>query len=142
MTCGAQKLRVRRAFVGFTGSAAGLDRFVQLGDGKTVVTLQKRVDGLGGIPFMIDLEAKATSALAGDYGTGVRDVGLLADGKTILLRYRQPAAQIGNQLFARETYCLSLDAITCASGSVEYQASVSFATADTNDCPSMGHDCY
>jgi hypothetical protein len=131
-----------RAFIGFQGPQAGLDRFVQLGDMKTVVTLQKRADGLGGIPFSIDLNKKTTSALTGDYGTGVRDIGLLADGATILLRFRQPAAQIGTQLFARETYCLSLDGLTCASGRVEYQASVSFASVETNDCPVMGHDCW
>jgi len=126
-------------FTGFTGPQAGLDRFVQLGDMKSVVTLQKREDGLGGIPFMIDLDANLTVQLTGNYGTGVRDVGLLPDGKTILLRFRQAAAQIGTQLFARETYCLSLDALTCASGQIEYQASVSFASVETNDC---GHDCF
>lgn len=131
-----------RAFTGFRGPQAGLDRFVQLADDKTVVTLQKRADGLGGIPFTIDLETKTTAVLGGDYGTGVRDIGLLPDGATIVLRFRQPAAQIGNQLFARETYCLSLDGIACASGRIEYQATVAFATADTNDCASMGHDCW
>ncbi len=129
-------------FVGFQGPQAGLDRFVQLGDEKTILTLQKRADGLGGVPFLIDLDAKTTVALGGDYGTGVRDVGLLPDGKTVLLRFRQPAAQIGSSLFARETYCLSLDGATCAMGRIEYQASVSFASVDTNDCASMGHDCW
>jgi len=128
-------------FSGFAGVQAGLDRFVQLGDGKTVITLQKRTDGLGGTPFRIDVEGKATAALTGNYGTGVRDIGLLPDGKTVLLRLRQPAAQVGNQLFSRETYCYSLDAVTCTA-SVEYQASVAFATVDTNDCGSMGHDCW
>jgi hypothetical protein len=130
------------AFMGFSGPQAGLDRFVQLGDMKTVLTLEKRTDGLGGVPFLIDLEAKSTIALGGNYGTGVRDVGLLPDGKTILLRFRQAAAQIGNELFARETYCLSLDGLVCASGQIEYQASVSFASVETNDCASMGHDCW
>lgn len=129
-------------FEGFTGPQAGLDRFVQLGDMKTVVTLQKRTDGLGGMPFLIDLEASTTVELTGNYGTGVRDVGLLPDGKTILLRFRQAAAQIGTQLFARETYCLSLDGLVCASGQIEYQASVSFASVETNDCGAMGHDCW
>lgn len=131
-----------RKFVGFSGSQAGLDRFVQLGDDKTVLTLEKRPDGLGGLPYLIDLEARHASPLTGDYGTGVRDVGLLPDGKTIVLRFRQPAAQIGSSLYARETYCLSLDGVTCAMGRVEYQASVSFATANTSDCANMGHDCF
>lgn len=129
-------------FTGFQGPQAGLDRFVQLGDMNTVITLQKRDDGLGGIPFLIDLSANSTVALGGNYGTGVRDIGLLPDGKTILLRFRQPAAQIGTQLFARETYCLSLDGLACISGQIEYQASVSFASVETNDCGAMGHDCW
>jgi hypothetical protein len=129
-------------FTAFKGPQAGLDRFVQLADGKTVLTLEKRADGLGGIPYLIDLEAKTTVALTGDYGTGVRDVGLLPDGSTMLLRFREAAAQVGNSLFARETYCLSLDGVTCASGRIEYQASVAFATADSNDCANMGHDCW
>lgn len=129
-------------FRGFTGVQAGLDRFVQLGDGETVITLQKRPDGLGGTPFLIDVAGKATTALSGDYGTGVRDIGLLPDGKTILLRLRQPAAQIGNQLFSRESYCYSLDGVSCGAGRVEYQATVSFASAETNDCGAMGHDCW
>ncbi|MFO0619540.1 MAG: hypothetical protein U0414_43535 [Polyangiaceae bacterium] len=83
---------------------------------------------------MIDLASSTTVSLTGNYGTGVRDVGLLPDGKTILLRFRQAAAQIGTQLFARETYCLSLDGLVCASGQIEYQASVSFASVETNDC--------
>ncbi len=115
---------------------------MQLGDGKTVITLQKRADGLGGTPFLIDVAAKTTTALGGDYGTGVRDIGLLPDGKTILLRLRQPAAQIGTELFSRESYCYSLDGVTCGAGRVEYQATVSFASAETNDCGSMGHDCW
>jgi hypothetical protein len=129
-------------FSGFAGVQAGLDRFVQLADGQTVITLQKRTDGLGGMPFRIDVAGKATAALTGDYGTGVRDIGLLPDGKTILLRLRQPAAQIGNQLFSRESYCYSLDGVTCGAGRVEYQATVSFASVETNDCGAMGHDCW
>jgi hypothetical protein len=128
-------------FTGFQGPQAGLDRFVQLGDMKTVLTLEKRSDGLGGVPFLIDLEAKSTTALSGDYGTGVRDVGLMPDGSTILLRFREAAAQIGNSLFAREAYCLTHDGLTC-DVRVEYQASVAFATVDSNDCANMGHDCW
>ncbi len=138
---GAFDLEARR-FVGFQGPQAGLDRFIQLADGKTVITLAKRADGLGGVPFLIDVDAKTTRPLQGDYGTGVRDVGLLPDGETILLRFRQPATQIGSSLYARETYCLSLDGETCAMGRVDYQASVAFATANTNDCANMGHDCW
>jgi hypothetical protein len=130
------------AFTKFVGTHAGLDRFVQLGDENTVVTLEKRSDGLGGIPYIIDLGAKTTAALTGDYGTGVRDVGLLPDGKTILLRFRQAAAQVGNSLFARETYCFSTDGVSCSIGRVDYQATVAFATVNTNDCANMGHDCW
>ena len=125
-------------FTGFVGPQAGLDRFVQLADGKTVITLEKRKDGLGGLPSRIDIASKKTVVLPGDYGTGVRDVGLLPDGKTMILRLRQSAARIKGALYAQESYCFSLDAKTCTEGRVEYQDKVPFAI----ECEETSHDCW
>lgn len=122
-------------FTGFTGAKAGLDRFVQLGDNRTVITLEKRTDGLGGIPYKIDLATKSVWPIIGDHGTGVRDIGVLPDGVSLILRYRRPAVQIDLGLYARESYCYSFDATVCAGGSVEYQSSVPFATLPDPNVP-------
>jgi hypothetical protein len=115
-------------FTAFSGSKAGIDRFVQLSDNRTVITLEKRADGLGGIPYRIDTWTKSVTPLFGDYGTGVRDIGLLPDGETIILRFRQRAVQIGLDLHGRESFCYSFDAVVCGAGRVEYQSTVPFAT--------------
>lgn len=122
-------------FTGFSGSKAGLDRFVQLADKRTVFALEKRADGLGGTPYRIDLWTKSVTPLFGDYDEGIRDIGLLPDGSTMILRYRQPAAQIGLDLYARESYCFTFDALVCGGGRAEYQASVPFATLPDPSAP-------
>ncbi|NOU26527.1 MAG: hypothetical protein HOO96_01370 [Polyangiaceae bacterium] len=131
-----------KAFVPFAGPQAGLDRFVQLKDGKHVLTLEKRKDGLGGTPFLIDLEAKTTAPLAGNFGTGVRDVGILPDGKTVVMRVRLPAAVRDNKYWSKEGFMLSANLEFGGSLSGEFEASTSFADVpSTNDCPG-GHDCF
>jgi len=97
-----------RSFTSFAGPEAPLDRFVQTGDGR-VFTLKTRSDGLGGDLFRIDVDARATL----DLGRQLRDIGLLPDKKTLLLRIRQPALQVDGMAYTREDFCLSLDAITC-----------------------------
>jgi hypothetical protein len=133
-----------RAFTGFKGAQAGIDRFVQLADGKTVIALEKRKDGLGGIPHAIDLETKTVTQLPEPSGTsGVRDIGLLADGKTILVRVRMPAATIGGKLYSREAAYLSFDFSAQIEGSFTlYTDPNPFANADPEGCPSGYHDCW
>ena len=121
----------------FTGSFAALDRFVQMKDQKRVFTLKLRADGSGGDLYRIDLEQGATTPL----NKSLRDIGLLADGTTLLLRERLPAAQVtvGATVswYRRERYCLSLDGVTCGV-SVDFQDSVPFQSGPT--CTDY-HDC-
>ncbi|HET9929066.1 MAG TPA: hypothetical protein VFQ35_00180 [Polyangiaceae bacterium] len=121
----------------FGGSTAALDRFVQTRDGKRVFTLKLRADGSGGDLYRIDLDQGSTTAL----NKSLRDIGLLADGETLLLRERLPAAQItvGATVswYRRERYCLSLDGLTC-SVSVDFQDSTPFQSGPT--CTDY-HDC-
>jgi hypothetical protein len=121
----------------FTGPAASLDRFVQAADGKHVFGLTMTADGLGGDLFRIDLETKSVTAL----GKSLRDIGLLPDGQTLLLRERLPAVQADYNgtpgWFRREQYSLSLDGIN-ASITIQFQDSIPFQTtpvcSDTHDC--------
>jgi hypothetical protein len=126
-----------RTYTPFGGPAASLDRFVQMGDATRVFTLKATADGLGGDLYRIDLDAKTATSL----GTSLRDIGLLADAKTMLLRERLPAVQVqtksGSSWYRRERYCFSLDGIAC-SASVEFQDSKPFQTGPT--CTSY-HDC-
>ncbi len=114
-------------FNGFKGPKVGLDRFVQLSDNKTIMALSKRPDGLGGNPFRLDIPSGYIVPLSGDYGIGIRDIGLLPDGVSIVLRFRQHAMQIGADFYARETYCTSPEGVTC-NARVEFQASTPFYT--------------
>ena len=114
-------------YSGFKGPKIGLDRFVQLSDNRTVVALSKRPDGLGGEPYRIDLPSGYIVPLVGDYGRGLRDIGLLPDGKTILLRLRQQALQIDRDYFGRESYGASFDGFTYQ-WRVEYQSTNPFYT--------------
>ena len=74
-------------------------------------------------------------------GKSLRDIGLLADGKTRVLRERLPAVQVqtstGFDWYRHERYCFSLDGITCID-SVEFQDSKPFqsgkACTDYHDC--------
>lgn len=121
----------------FTGSFAALDRFVQMQDEKRVFTLKLRADGSGGDLYRIDLDQGSTTPL----NKSLRDIGLLADGKTLLLRERLPAAQVtvgaSVSWYRRERYCLSLDGFTCGA-SVDFQDSVPFQSGPT--CTDY-HDC-
>ena len=120
-----------------SGAAASLDRFVQLGDAATVYTLKMTADGLGGDLYRIDLGLKSASSI----GTSLRDIGLLADEKTLVLRERLPAVQVrtsaGSDWYRRERFCLSDDGVVCQV-SIDFQDSVPFQSGPT--CTSY-HDC-
>jgi len=124
-------------FQSISGSAASLDRFVQLADAATVYTLKMTSDGLGGDLYRIDMGLKSATSL----GTSLRDIGLLADGKTLVLRERLPAVQVqtsaGSDWYRRERFCLSLDGSACQV-SIDFQDSVPFQSGPT--CTSY-HDC-
>lgn len=119
-----------RTFTPFSGPAASLDRFVQTADGQ-VFTLKTRSDGLGGDLFRIDVAAKKTT----DMGRLLRDIGLLPDKKTLVLRIRQPAVQVGGTAYTREDYCLSLDGVSC-SLTIHFQDphGTPVKTCDYHDC--------
>ncbi len=125
------------AYAPFGGPAASLDRFVQMGDQARVFTLKATADGLGGDLYRIDLDAKRATSL----GSSLRDIGLFADGKTMLLRQRLPARQVttssGSSWYRREKFCFSLDGISCFA-SIEFEDSKPFQTGPT--CTSY-HDC-
>ena len=126
-----------RAYVPFSGPAAPLDRFVQMGDADRVFSLKTRADGMGGDLFRIDIGAGTTA----DLSWSLRDIGLLADGETMLLRERLPALQVtteaGVDWYRRERYCLSMDGVSCV-GEVEWPDSTPFqsgpACTDYHDC--------
>ncbi len=118
------------AFTPFSGPAASLDRFVQTADGR-VFTLKTRSDGLGGDLFQINVAQRKTT----DMGRLLRDIGILNDKKTLLLRIRQPAVQVNGTAYTREDYCLSLDGISC-SATIHYQDphGTPVKTCDYHDC--------
>jgi hypothetical protein len=142
-----------QTFRPFRGPVAPLDRFVQFADGR-VLTLGKRPDGLGGTPYLIDPAAETTWALQGNYGSGVRDVGLSPDGLTALLRLRLPASVHDGGFYSKEALCTSRDGVCGASFTATYEASLPFARVPpppppsqpapalpVDECPG-GHDCY
>lgn len=126
-----------KAYVPFSGPPATLDRFVQMADADRVLTLKTRADGMGGDLFRIDLGARTTTNL----NRSLRDIGLLADGETMLLRERLPALQVttdaGIDWYRQERYCFSLDGVTCFD-SVDFTDSTPFqsgpACSDYHDC--------
>lgn len=95
-----------KAYAPFQGPAASLDRFVQIGDGSRVFTLKN--NGRGGDLYSIDLQARA----AFDLGQSLRDIAILPDGETLVLRIRLEPTADG---YLREDFCFSLDARTCTS---------------------------
>ena len=127
-----------KKFVSFDGAPASLDRFVQMGDAQRVFTLKMRTDGMGGDLFRIDLDAKEAVSL----DRQLRDVGLLPDGKTLLLRERLPAVDImvgaNHNWYRRERYVLSFDGIT-AEASFDFQDSLPFQSG-SGECVDY-HDC-
>ncbi|HSO33315.1 MAG TPA: hypothetical protein VLT33_12365 [Labilithrix sp.] len=142
-----------QTFSSFSGPTAPLDRFVQLGS-RYVLTLGKRADGLGGTPYLIDLQARATWQLQGNFGSGVRDVGLAADGVTAHVRLRLPANVHDGGFYSREGLCSSTTGECGVSLTATYEASVPFALVPpppppsvpapptpVDECPG-GHDCY
>jgi hypothetical protein len=126
-----------KTYAPIAGEPATLDRFVQMGDADRVFTLKMRADGTGGDLYRIDIAAKTATSLHRD----LRDIGLFADGKTMLLRERLPAVQVtsGSTIswYRREQYCFSLDGVTCLS-LVEFTDSKPFQTGaactDYHDC--------
>ena len=138
-----------QSFSAFSGPAAPLDRFLQYANGRFVLTLGKRADGLGGVPYLVDLQSKSTFALQGNYGSGVRDVGLAGDGLTALIRLREPANIHDGGFYSREGLCVSPDGSCGVTLTATYEASVPFAMVPVTPapvpqdevCPER-HDCY
>jgi hypothetical protein len=127
----------KATFASITGPAASLDRFVQMGDCQRVFTLADRSDGMGGDLYRIDVPARTTASL----NRSLRDIGLLPDGATLLLRERLPAVKVqtGNRIdwYRRERYWLSVDGIN-ATWSLDYQDAKPFQSGP--QCTSY-HDC-
>lgn len=137
-----------QSFSSFSGVHAPLDRFVQFADGRRVLTLGKRVDGLGGTPYLIDLVTRKTWALTGNFGSGVRDVGLSADGLTALLRLRMPATVHDGGFYSREGLCTSQDGTCGATLTATFEDETPFAMVPPTpapepipECPES-HDCW
>jgi hypothetical protein len=101
-----------KTYVPFTGPAASLDRFVQLADGSRVFTLKD--NGRGGDLFSIDVAGRASANL----GRSLRDIGILPDGRTLVLRIRLEPTADG---YLREEFCISSDAQTC-SATISYKS--------------------
>lgn len=104
----------KKVYIPFTGPAASLDRFVQLGDGSRVFTLKD--NGRGGDLFAIDVVGRASFSL----GKSLRDIGILPDGRTLVLRVRLEATAEGHP---REEFCITTDVTTC-SARIEYVSPV------------------
>lgn len=120
-------------YTAFSGPVAALDRFVQTSEQK-VFTLKATADGLGGDLYAVDLSAHTTVSL----NRSLRDIGILPDGKTLLLRIRLPAVQRSDGYHRKEQVCFSLDGLTCTS-TVEYESTLPIpgSTATCSDY----HDC-
>jgi hypothetical protein len=102
-----------KTYVPFQGPAASLDRFVQLGDGSRVFTLKN--NGRGGDLFTIDVAGRTSLSL----GRSLRDIGILPDGQTLVLRIRLQPTSDG---YLREEFCISKDhAVTC-SATIQYKS--------------------
>lgn len=99
-----------KQYVPFQGPPASLDRFVQLGDGSLVFTLKN--NGRGGDLYAIDVGARVTADLDRD----LRDIGILPDGRTLVLRIRLSATTNGHR---REELCFTTDPRIC-SARIEY----------------------
>lgn len=120
-------------FTAFDGPQVGLDRFVQTVDGH-VYALKTRSDGLGGDLFGVDVTNHTTV----DLGQSLRDIGVLADGRTLLLRIRLPAASIDGQLYTQEQVCFSTDGRNCTS-TIQYTSTIPLPGGQAS-CAG-GHDC-
>ena len=120
-------------FTAFAGPQVGLDRFVQTTDGH-VYALRTRSDGLGGDLFGVDVTHHTTV----DLGLSLRDIGVMADRRTLLLRIRLPAATIDGNLYTQEQVCFSTDGKSC-SRTIEYRSSIPLPGGAAS-CAG-GHDC-
>ncbi|HEY8072833.1 MAG TPA: hypothetical protein VIF62_01955 [Labilithrix sp.] len=136
-----------QSYSAFAGPSAPLDRFVQFADGR-VLTLARRADGLGGTPYLIDVRSRQTFALQGNFGSGVRDVGLAIGGASAFLRLRLPADIHDGGFYSREGLCVSADGTCGVNLTASYEASIPFALVPPTPAPSPvdecpgGHDCY
>jgi hypothetical protein len=101
-----------KTYVPFSGPGAALDRFVQLGDGSRVFTLED--NGRGGNLYAIDV-GERTSV---DLGRSLRDIGILPDGRTLILRIRLEPTADG---YLREQFCTTTDAQTF-SACIQYKS--------------------
>jgi hypothetical protein len=95
------------AFEAFAGAEAPLDRFVQTASGN-VFTLSQQWNGDGQL-YEIDVSARATARLDFD----LRDIGILPDGETLVLRVRGGLVEVDGQWFAEEDFCFSKDGRSC-----------------------------
>jgi hypothetical protein len=120
-------------FTAFDGPQVGLDRFVQTADGH-VYALRTRSDGLGGDLFGVDVPRHTTT----DLGLSLRDIGVMADQRTLLLRIRLPAASIDGNLYTQEQVCFSTDGRNC-SATIEYRSTTPLP-GGVASCAG-GHDC-
>lgn len=115
-------------FSAFSGGKAPLDRFVQFADNRHVLTLEARDEWGGGPgPVMIDLSTRRVVQVVGDYGRGVRDLGLSADGSLALIRVRLPAGIHDGGYYGREGLCVSNDGSCSLSLTATYEESAPFA---------------
>jgi hypothetical protein len=122
-----------KQYAAFQGPVAALDRFVQTSDQK-VFTLKATADGLGGDLFAIDLNQRTTVNL----GKSLRDIGLLPDGHTLLLRIRLPAVKRDDGFHRKEQLCFSLDGIQCET-TLEYESKAPIP-GSSSTCTDY-HDC-
>jgi hypothetical protein len=122
-------------FSPFAGPAAGLDRFVMTANANEVFTLARSADGLGGDLYRIDLVNGTTVNL----GRNLRDLGLLPDGETLVLRIRTAPLQVTGGVRLQEEYCLSRDGVTC-DFTIEFTSELVFRSEYCTN-PANYHDC-
>jgi hypothetical protein len=119
-------------FQGFD-AGAGLDRFVLPANGNEVFTLTQ--DELGGQLYRIDLDGGSVV----DLDRHLRDVGLLPDGETLVLRIRKSPMQVEGGVHLQEEYCLSTDGRTC-SVQIFFTSKLLYENAYCSN-PENYHDC-
>jgi hypothetical protein len=103
-----------KVYTPFSGAKASLDRFVQTSDGSKIFTLEGELLGDADL-YGVDLAARTSI----DLGRDLRDIGILPDGKTLVLRIRLDM----DGRFPREEFCFSVDGNTCQ-GSVIWVSKV------------------
>jgi hypothetical protein len=122
-------------FRSFSGPAASLDRFVLPSNGQDAYTLKRRADGLGGDLYRIELETGTTENL----DRSLRDIGLLPDGQTLVLRIRSSPLQVEGGVRLQENYCLSVDGRTCDK-TIAFASRLVFESEYCSN-PANYHDC-